>query len=78
MINTMLHFLSSALFSFGLFLFLGLCIKAIYANIDHAQEQESKKRVRCNIENDLHNWTYHPVTKILTCTKCNYEAGSND
>jgi hypothetical protein len=23
-----------------------------------------------------HDWTYHPVTDKLTCTRCNYVAGS--
>lgn len=73
----MLHFLSSVLLSFGLFLVLSIFIKAIYASIDLNQEQETKKSIRCDILTDLHDWTYHPVSKKLTCTKCNYEAGSD-
>jgi hypothetical protein len=25
---------------------------------------------------DMHDWSYHPVTKKLTCTRCGFVAGS--
>jgi hypothetical protein len=31
---------------------------------------------KCHEIDEIHDWTYHPVTKKLTCTKCNFEAYS--
>lgn len=48
--------------------------------IGTSQKQEDEKDkvriIRCHEMDKAHDWTYHPETKKLTCTKCNYEAGS--
>jgi hypothetical protein len=31
---------------------------------------------KCHEIDEIHDWTYHPVTKKLTCTKCSFEAYS--
>lgn len=53
-----------------------------------ALEEEGKRRhkeemskIRLELGQDEgqcppHDWTYHPVTDKLTCTRCNYVAGS--
>jgi hypothetical protein len=69
----------SVFLSFFVFLFLGTVVKLIYSKIDTSYEKEmSKPSARCDLIDDLHDWSYHPVTKKLTCTKCNHEAGSYD
>lgn len=42
------------------------------------QEIEELRKELGHVKDDCppHKWTYHPVTNKLTCTRCNYVAGS--
>ncbi len=41
-----------------------------------ASRNSDKVQQKCHEIDEIHDWTYHPVTKKLTCTKCNFEAFS--
>jgi hypothetical protein len=41
--------------------------------LEELQDEVHGKEKNC----PPHKWTYHPTTERLTCTVCNYIAGSN-
>ena len=59
---------------FMIFMVLGyLFFERIHAHSSKNSDEAVKK---CHEIDEIHDWTYHPVTKKLTCTKCNFEAFS--
>jgi len=72
----------------AVFLFLALVIFGFYmmASAISKQNEEYEKEYlrlvqsvkRCPPEPGTHHdWSHHPSTNKLTCTKCNFEAGSH-
>lgn len=47
-----------------------------YARYADELEDLNRKIKGCPPYKGHHDWTYHPVSKKLTCTKCNFEAGT--
>lgn len=41
-----------------------------------ASRNSDRVQQKCHEIDEIHDWTYHPVTKKLTCAKCNFEAFS--
>ena len=59
---------------FMIFMVLGfLFFNRMNASVSSNSNEVPKK---CHEVDDIHDWSYHPVTKKLTCIKCNYEAYS--
>jgi hypothetical protein len=44
--------------------------------LGNSSRNTDKVARKCHETDEVHDWTYHPVTKKLTCTKCNFEAYS--
>lgn len=62
-----------------LLIFLLIIVLFFTATTQKQDDEKDKVRIiRCHEMDRSHDWTYHPVSKRLTCTKCNYEAGSNE
>lgn len=70
-----------------LFMLLMLLLVGIGSFMDHLEREAKKKNeeelnalVAQAANKDKwcppHTWAYHPVTDRLTCTRCNYVAGS--
>jgi hypothetical protein len=46
-------------------------------NEDHSEFEDLKRKIKeCPPFEGHHDWTYHPVTHRLTCTKCGFVAGT--
>jgi hypothetical protein len=59
---------------FMLFMVLGFLF---FDRANQVASRNSNEVVKkCHDNDDIHDWSYHPVTKKLTCVKCNYEAYS--
>jgi hypothetical protein len=43
---------------------------------DNVNRNNTKPAQKCHEIDEIHDWSYHPVTKRLTCIKCNFEAYS--
>lgn len=74
------------IFVFVLFLvaLIGIFYSIAASLARHAEETEREyKTMLRNIKQcppapgAHHDWSYHPQTSRLTCTKCNFEAGSH-
>lgn len=62
-----------------LVLFMVIAIVFFTLSSSSPNDEANKIRViKCHEMDKPHDWTYHPETKRLTCTKCNYEAGSHE
>ena len=60
-----------------LLIFMVIAIVFFTFSTSSKEDEANKVRViRCHEMDRQHDWSYHPETKKLTCTKCNYEAGS--
>jgi hypothetical protein len=62
---------------FGLIMLIVMFLVII--NFARSVDENLKKKYGGKIASPCppHKWTYHPVTNRLTCTECNYEAGSD-
>ena len=59
---------------FMIFMVVGFVFFGIVNDISRYNTELPPKK--CHEIDEIHDWTYHPVTKKLTCTKCNFEAYS--
>lgn len=59
---------------FMIFMVAGYVFFGILNDAKHYNNQLPKPK--CHENDEAHDWSYHPVTKKLTCTKCNFEAYS--
>jgi len=59
---------------FMIFVVLGYFFFDTMHRLDSRNSNEVVKK--CHEVDEIHDWTYHSVTKKLTCTKCNFEAFS--
>ena len=59
---------------FMLFVVLGYFFFDAMHTLDSRNSTETQQK--CHEIDEIHDWSYHPVTKRLTCTKCNFEAFS--
>lgn len=76
------------LFILMLIVWFGILMRFVEKNAREKQKkylQEAMKEANGEISDSQvsskrcppHKWTYHPKTEKLTCTLCNYEAGSD-
>lgn len=56
--------------------FMVLIILFLEQGATQASRNSTEVVKKCHEIDEIHDWTYHPVTKKLTCTKCNFEAFS--
>lgn len=59
---------------FMVLMIFGFAVVGINEDVNNYNKQLPKPK--CHENDDIHDWTYHPVTKKLTCTKCDFEAHS--
>jgi hypothetical protein len=53
------------------FMLLVLLVYWLDTRSNRLEQSSQEKKQPC----DLHDWSYHPVTKKLTCTECGFVAG---
>lgn len=74
------------IFVFVLFLVTIIGIFLFMATLLAKEAEETERQYKIMLRNIKqcppapgahHDWSYHPQTSRLTCTKCNFEAGSH-